>query len=115
VPEADKEAYLAIARASGALRASVAAADIGKASKLADRQSLAYAAALVGRLHPRDDELRTLQQATSAALHAALAAPRDPRAQRRAAVTAIAATNVLNRGLRRYASHHPYVLGLIPD
>jgi hypothetical protein len=115
VPQADKDAYLAIARASGALRASVAAAAIGKATSLAHRQSVAYAAAVVRRLHPRDRELRALRVAVSAALEAALVAPRDPHGQRRAALAAIAATDKVNRGLRRYANRHPYVIGLIPD
>jgi hypothetical protein len=115
VPQVDQDAYLAIARASGALRASAAAAAVNKAPSLTDRHSLRYAASLVRGLHPRDHDLAALQVAIGAALKAALAAPGDARAQRRAAVAAIAATDTINRGLRRYANRHPYVLGLIPD
>jgi hypothetical protein len=76
---------------------------------------VASAAQRVVRLQPSDRGLLALLGATRSALDAALAAARDPRAQRAAAVAALHATDAINRGLRRYAAHHPQLRALVPD
>lgn len=111
----DTVAYIEIARASGTLRGSAAATAVAHTQHLAGRAAAASAARRVAMLRPGDAGLATLQRATRSALAAALAAGRDPRSQRAAALAAVSATDMINRGLRRYAARRPQLLALVPD
>jgi hypothetical protein len=112
---ADNLAYLEIARASGALRSGAAAASLGHVAHLEGRESMVSAARLLREIHPGDRGLVALRAAARSALRAALDARGDPGSQHAAALSAIAATERINAGLRRYADRHPSVQELIPD
>jgi hypothetical protein len=73
------------------------------------------AARLLREIHPGDRGLVALRAAARSALRAALDARGDPGSQHAAALSAIAATERINAGLRRYADRHPSVQELIPD
>jgi hypothetical protein len=111
----DVAAYIEIARASGSLRSSAARAALGQAVRLANTAAVATFVPLVAKLRPRDGGLVVLREMTRSALEAALGAGTSRGAQRAAAVAAVRATDAINRGLRRYAAHHPQLASLIPD
>jgi hypothetical protein len=115
VASSDTLAYLAIARASGALRASAALAAVGKAPSLENRSMLATAGQALSAVHPRDRNLTALEQTTRQAIDAALSAHQDRSSQHAAAVAAMSATDSINRRLRRYAKRHPELQALVPD
>jgi hypothetical protein len=113
--EADNLAYLEIARASGTLRANAAAAALGRAPRIANLPAIAAAAKTVHQVQPRDNGLIRARARTCAALAAALAARRDRRSQRAAAIDALKATDAINKRLGTYAARHPEVQALVPD
>jgi hypothetical protein len=115
LPRADEDAFIVIARASGSLRAGTAAVALGKAERISGRASMANARVLVADIRPRDAQLARLGRQIDQALRSALMAAVDPRSQRAAAKAALAATDAVNRGLRRYADRHPAVALLVPD
>lgn len=115
IHEADNLAYLEIARASGVLRANTAAAALGRARRIADRSAVAAAAGTLPQVHPHDSGLIAARAKMRGALAAALAARRDGRSQRAAAIDALKATDAINKQLHAYAARHPDVQALVPD
>jgi hypothetical protein len=114
-PTADESAFVEIARASGSLRGAAAPVAVGKAARLGGRTSMQSARRLVATIRPKDAKLAQLKSQIIDALRAALAARADASSQRRAAKTAMVATDAINRSLRKYAQHHPGLAQLIPD
>jgi len=111
VPPADRSAYFEIATASGALRGSAAPVALGRAGRI-HAGAIEAARRRVAAAAPSDPQLAALKARLIAASSAAL----DQRADaRRTAIGAVAATDSINAGLRRYAERHPAVAGLIPD
>jgi hypothetical protein len=111
----DVVAYIEIARASGALRGSAAAAALGHATHLSNAAALASFVPRVAGLRPTDVKLAALRDTMRSALGAALAAGRGRAAQQAAAGAAVRATDAVNRALRGYAAKHPQLASLIPD
>jgi hypothetical protein len=115
LPVVDQDAFVEIARASGALRAGTAAVALGKARQITGRGEIESAVGLVEGLRPRDGQLSRLKRQIDVALRALLTARSDPRSERAAAKTALGATTRINGGLRRYADRHPSLAQVIPD
>ena len=115
LPAVDRDAFVEIARASGALRAGTAAVAIGAAQRISGRDQIASARRLVAGLRPRDRQLARLKGQIDVALGALLGAPADAGSQRDAAKAALAATTRINRGLHSYANRHPSLALAIPD
>jgi hypothetical protein len=111
----DGLAYLAIARASAALRMSAAPAAVGKALRIANRPSLTTAARSLVAVHTRDARLLRALADARAALASVTSVRSDRRSQHAAALRAIAATDRINRYLRLYAARHPELQSLVPD
>jgi hypothetical protein len=115
LPVVDQDAFVGIARASGALRAGTAAVALGKAGRISGRGEIASAVRLVAGLRPRDRQLLRLKRQIDVALRAVFSARSDPSSERGAAKAALGATTRINSGLRRYADRHPSLAQVIPD
>jgi hypothetical protein len=115
LPVVDQDAFVEIARASGALRAGTAAVALGQARRISGRGEIASAVRLVAGLRPRDRQLSRLKRQIEVALRAVLAGRSDPRSERAAAKAALGATTRINGALRRYADRHPSLAQVIPD
>jgi hypothetical protein len=115
IPVADREAFLELANASGALRAAAAPVALGHAARAPALGALAHARSRVSALRPRDPSLARLQTTLLAALPSAHAFQRPGKPKRQLAQRAIADTDHINTGLRAYAREHPAIGGLVPD
>lgn len=111
----DDLAYLAIARASGTVRANVAATALGRARRISDLAAMRAAATTVAHLRPSASSLIAAQRSIATALTQALSAGPNRGAQRAAAASALHTTDDVNAKLRLYAAAHPVVQTLVPD
>lgn len=114
LPAADRSAYVEIASDSGVLRVATVRAALGLGDRI-DRRSIGQARARLLELQPADGQLRRLRASLVAACAAATRPVRGRAAVRAVARGALAASDTVNAGLRRYAARHPAVAGLIPD
>jgi hypothetical protein len=105
LPRPDRLAFGRIQSASGALRAAAVPVAYG-ASPQADASGLSRALRRLSRAEPQNAQLQRLKARTLAAINAVLGASRGAPAKA-AAIEAIAETDRIDAGLRRYAASHP--------
>jgi len=110
IPGSDREAFIAIGTASGAVRARAALDAEGRRERPGARSSTARARQILVQAHPRNTELVRLRRQTLTAVDAASGLP-----ERRTARSLLALTDMINVGLREYAQRHPAIGGVIPD
>ena len=110
IPRSDRVAFIAIATASGAVRARAALDAEGRRERPGARSNTARARQVLVRARPHDAELVRLRRQTLATVDAAGRLP-----ERRTAQSLLARTDTINAGLRQYAQHHPAIGGVIPD
>jgi hypothetical protein len=115
IPLADRIAYFQLAGVAGLVRriaVSIALPRGGSTGRPA-RATLGAAVARLRKLRPRDNGLAELQVRLLGALRQLQHA--GPAANRRIGRSTLQATDLVNSGLRRFASQHPAVGALVPD
>jgi hypothetical protein len=115
IPAADREAFIELATAIGALRARAAPVVVGASPRLGPAGTVLAARSQVAALQPSDPKLVRIRARLLPLLARFARAPRSGPAARTAAKRAIAAADRIEPGLRAYSRGQPAIGGLIPD
>src|SRR5437016_10598515 len=110
IPRRDRIAFIAIATASGAVRARAALIVVGRRERPESRSAIARARGQLIATAPRDRQLVGLKRQTLEVVMRA-----DRLAGTRSARSLLAATTTIDAGLRQYAQRHPAIGRVIPD